>query len=150
MYLFRQFSCGFQDKNAWFFMCGMAQPLQYRQYKGRCFPGSGRRQSQNITPLKDDGDCLPLNGCWCGISGSPNGRSDRRFKTKMFEIQKVLPDSIEPSRTLSPVMILEFVSLVAVHSQKFTNLFYFSTFKPTNPERILQALSRKSFHLKME
>jgi len=68
----------------------------------------------------------------------------------MFEIQKVLPDSIEPSRTLSPVMILEFVSLVAVHSQKFMNLFNFSTFKPTNPERILQALSRKSFHLKME
>jgi hypothetical protein len=60
--------------------------------------------------------CLPLDGCWYGITDCLQGSGDTLIERKLFEIQRVLPGSIEPSRNLSPMTVNDVVDCGANRS----------------------------------
>jgi hypothetical protein len=85
------------------------QSLQYGQDEGGRLAGAGLSQTHYITPLEHDWNCLALDRCWGGIANRLDGGGYLRIERKLFEIQKVLLDSIEPSRTLSPMTFGELI-----------------------------------------
>jgi hypothetical protein len=78
--------------------------LQDRQNEGRRLAGAGLRRRYNVKTLEHDRDSLPLDWRRCGVTDSLDGRSGLGIEGKLFEIQRLLLDSIEPSRNLSPMM----------------------------------------------
>jgi hypothetical protein len=86
MYLFGKLSRGFYDQDSRTPGLGSLQMLQYGQDKGRSFPGSGLRQSQNIVALKYQRYGLFLYWCRMGIARSPDCGIDIGIKLKLVEI----------------------------------------------------------------
>jgi len=103
MNLFREFARGSQDQSAYLPRRFLGQPLQDGQDKCRRFAGAGLSQSDDISALEYDGNGLLLDGSGCVITGGLDGGGDSRVERKLFEIQKMLLGSIEPSRNLSPM-----------------------------------------------
>jgi hypothetical protein len=77
--------------------------LQDRQDESRSFAGAGLRQSYNVAALENDRDRLTLDRCWGCETGGLDRSGDMRIERKLFEIQRLLLDSIEPSCNLSPM-----------------------------------------------
>jgi len=86
--LFRQLAGRCHHKDSDLAKRAAGQALQNRQHKGSRFSGAGLGQSQDVTPLEDDGDGLLLNGGRRRIARRPDARVDTRVKGKLFEIHE--------------------------------------------------------------
>ncbi len=103
--LFGEFPRRGENQSAHLSRRAFGQPLQYGQDEGCRLAGAGLCQAHDIAPLEHDRNCLTLNGGWCGVTNRLDGGGDMGIERKLFEIQKVLLGSIEPSCTLSPMML---------------------------------------------
>ena len=82
--------------------------MQNWQHEGRRFAGTGLCQAQYVAAFEDCGNSLLLNRGRRGVTHRLYAVDDALINIKLFEIQKrILLDSIEPSRILSPLLNLE-------------------------------------------